>query len=264
MTFERELQVARDLAWKAGQLAMRYFREGVQPEDKSDDSPVTVADRECEKLFVQGLREAFPEDGLLGEEGANEGSENGRRWIIDPIDGTRDFVRYNNLWANLIALEVNGVVEVGVATFPAMEETYWGVRGQGAWRVANGHIERLKISSITEVSRAVVCANGMQNALTNPHPEKLLQFLNQFWAVRSLGGALDAMFVCSGRADFWLEPTAKPWDLAVLQVISKEAGLCYFDYKGEDTIYGGNAILCVPALEPAAREFLGLTPSKAA
>jgi histidinol-phosphatase len=258
MTFDRELQVARDLAWKAGQLAMHHFREGVQAEDKSDDSPVTIADRECEKLFVEGLRAAFPEDGLLGEEGANQSSSNGRRWIIDPIDGTRDFVRYNRLWANLIALEVNGVVEVGVATFPALEEVYWGVRGQGAWRVVGSRIERLHASSINEVGRAVVCSNGMQNSLTNPHPEKLLNFLNQFWAVRSLGGALDAMYVCAGHADFWLEPTAKPWDLAVIQVIAKEAGLLYFDYKGEDTIYGGNAILCVPALEDQARSFLGL------
>jgi fructose-1,6-bisphosphatase/inositol monophosphatase family enzyme len=100
--------------------------------------------------------------------------------------------------------------------------------------------------------------NGLQNKLKKPHSGKILAFFEQFWAVRSLGGALDAMYTCAGQADFWLEFSAKPWDLAVIQVIAKESGLRYFDYTGADTIYGGNAVLCVPGLEPVARTFLGL------
>ncbi len=259
MVFETELELARDLGRRAGLLALEYQERGVTAEDKADSSPVTIADRECEKLIAGEILRVFPDDGLLGEEGASREGTSGRRWIVDPIDGTRDYVRGNRLWCNLIALEADGVVEVGVCTFPALGETYWAVRGKGAWRSLNGHTSRIHCSAIDSVSRAVLCANGLQNALQRPHSDKILAFFDQFWTVRSLGGALDAMYTCAGHADFWLEFSAKPWDLAVIQVIAKEAGLRYFDYTGADTIYGGNAVLCVPTLEPAAREFLGIS-----
>jgi histidinol-phosphatase len=258
MAFEVELELARDLGAQAGLLALEYRRNGISAEDKPDDSPVTVADRECEKLIAGEVLRSFPNDGLLGEEGAHREGLSGRRWIIDPIDGTRDYVRGNRLWCNLIALEVRGVVEVGVCTFPALGESFWAVRGQGAWRSLDGETTRIHCSAIDRASRAVLCVNGLQNTLKTPHSEKALGFFDQFWTVRSLGGALDAMYTCAGHADIWLEYSAKPWDLAVIQVIARESGLRYFDYAGADTIYGGNAILCVPALEAVARTFLGL------
>jgi fructose-1,6-bisphosphatase/inositol monophosphatase family enzyme len=259
MAFEKELDLARSLGLRAGQLALEYLERGVSAEDKADASPVTVADRECEKLIAAEILRVFPADALLGEEGANRDGVSGRRWIVDPIDGTRDYVRGNRLWCNLIALEANGVVELGVCTFPALGESYWAVRGAGAWRSLNGQTSRIHCSAIECASRAVLCVNGLQNTLKTPHSDKILAFFDQFWTVRSLGGALDAMSACAGQADFWLEFAAKPWDLAVIQVIAKEAGLRFFDYTGADTIYGGNAVLCVPALEPLAREFLELS-----
>src|SRR5438132_5948356 len=104
MAFEREIELAKLVAQEAGALALDYQRRGVRAELKSDESPVTAADRACEKLIVDRLEQEFPEDGVLGEEGANREGRNGRRWIIDPIDGTRDFVRGIPLWAVLIAL----------------------------------------------------------------------------------------------------------------------------------------------------------------
>ena len=114
MPFEKELAVARRVARESGELAMRLQAQGVEAEEKADLSPVTIADKECEKLISRLLLEAFPDDGLLGEEGANRESANGRKWIIDPIDGTRDFVRGTPVWSVLIGLEVDGVVETGV------------------------------------------------------------------------------------------------------------------------------------------------------
>lgn len=256
MAFQRELEVARDLAWRAGQQSLQYMLQGVSAENKDDDSPVTVADREAEKLFVAGLQAVFPQDGLMGEEGASVKGAGGRRWIIDPVDGTRDFVRRNRLWANLIALEVDGVVEVGVATFPALDEVYWAVRGQGAWRSVGSRTERLHHSAIPTIREAVLCANRMQDGLIVPYSKKLLEFMSRFWAVRSLGGAMDSMFVCSGSAEVWLEPTCKPWDLAVPQVIAHEAGCRFFDYSGKDHIYGDNAVICTPALEGEVKRLL--------
>lgn len=258
MAFERELEVARQAARRAGELALTHFRSGVQPEDKPDASPVTIADRECERLFVRLLSEAFPDDGFLGEEGAESKGASGRRWIIDPIDGTRDFVRGNRLWSNLIGLEVDGIVEVGVATFPGLGNQYWAVRGGGAWR-ADGIVEtQMSCSAITNVSRSVVSFNQLNHALRHKRAEKILPFLSQFWAVRCLGGALDAMFVAAGSAEVWLEPNLKPWDLAALSVIAKEAGCRFFAYNGKDSIYEGDGAICVPALEPVLRDFLDL------
>src|SRR5512141_1444278 len=118
MTWERELEVARAAARKAGEVALRHQRAGVTPEAKADLSPVTIADKDAERLLVAELSGAFPGDGFLGEEGASVEGTSGRRWVIDPIDGTRDFVRGVPHWAVLIGLEAQGTVVAGVAYFP--------------------------------------------------------------------------------------------------------------------------------------------------
>src|SRR4051794_34498006 len=130
MPFEQELSVAQDIARQSGALALKMQAQGVQPEDKADNSPVTLADKECEKLISRLLMEAFPEDGLLGEEGASKEPANGRKWIIDPIDGTRDFIRGAPVWSVLIGLEVDGVVETGVCYLPARGEMLSAIRGK--------------------------------------------------------------------------------------------------------------------------------------
>ena len=133
MAYEVELRVARQAALAAGESALQHQRRGVTAESKADASPVTIADKESEKLIATALTQAFPDDGLLGEEGASATGHSGRRWIIDPIDGTRDFLRGNPLWGVLIGLEDRGEVVAGVAHFPGMSRTYWASRGGGAF-----------------------------------------------------------------------------------------------------------------------------------
>src|ERR1700760_150817 len=118
MAFEQEIEVAKQLAREAGELALAFQQKGVTAETKYDESPVTAADRACEKMIVETISREFPEDGVLGEEGANREARNGRKWIIDPIDGTRDFVRNIPLWAVLIGFEVDGEVVAGAAHSP--------------------------------------------------------------------------------------------------------------------------------------------------
>ena len=143
MAWEREIEVCRDVARRAREiLALRHAAKGVVGEDKADDSPVTVADRECERLIVSELRAAFPGDGFLGEEGASDEGTSGRRWIVDPIDGTRDFLRGLPTWSNLIGLEVDGEVVLGTCNLAAQGELYWAVRGQGACGTSGGCASR--------------------------------------------------------------------------------------------------------------------------
>jgi len=250
MLFEREIGVARQAATRSAELALRHQAAGIRAETKPDASPVTAADRECERLISSALEEAFPEDGLLGEEGAHKESKSGRRWIIDPIDGTRDFVRGNPLWSVLIGLEEQGEVVAGVTHLPLLGATYWAARGGGAFR--NG--QQIRVSAVSDPAGAVLSMNSLGRVA---HMPRLIQTMGRFWAVRSLGGAPDAMMLAAGQMDAWIEPQVSPWDLAAPQVILEEAGAVFFDFRGLRTIYGGNAIACVPGLEKDLRAVCG-------
>jgi histidinol phosphatase-like enzyme (inositol monophosphatase family) len=245
MAFEHELEIAKELTQEAGALALDYQRRGITPETKSDLSPVTAADRACEKLIVDRLAREFPDDGVVGEEGANRESRNGRKWIIDPIDGTRDFVRGIPLWAVLIGLELDGEVVAGAAHSPRQGLLLSAVKGQGTW--ANG--ERLRVSTVSDPAQAVLAFNGFNKAGVAGMASRLLPWVQRFWAVRGLGGSVDAMLLAQGQADVWIEPSAQPWDLAALKILVEEAGGRFASFSGQNTIYGGNAYACTPALE---------------
>lgn len=255
-SYQKEITFGREIAKKAGDLALHYRQGGIGFDAKSDESPVTIADRECEKLIVAGLQEVFPDDGLLGEEGALKDSANGRKWIIDPIDGTRDFIRGTRAWSVLIGLEENDQVVAGFAYFPATGEMFSASKGGGAF----WDDQKISVSNIAKQSDALLCVNGLSFMRRYPFAGDLLEWMASFWTVRSMGGCLDAMLVSTGRADVWLEAQAKPWDLAPLKIIAEEAGAVCFDFAGQDTIYGGNYVICVPALEAEVRRFVARPP----
>ena len=253
MPFEKELEVAKEVAARAAALAIEY-QPGIVAEIKSDLSPVTAADRACEHLISTTLAEYFPDDGQIGEEGAGRESRNGRRWIIDPIDGTRDYVRGNPLWANLIALEENGTAVAGVVNLPLLGATYWAARGEGAFR--NG--ERMHVSSKSSISESALCLNGFNFLNGIAFRSRLLDWMDGFWSIRGLGGAADAMLVAGGQAEIWIEPHAALWDLAPLKVIVEEAGGVFLNFDGGKNPGGGNCAICAPGLEAELRKFLGL------
>jgi histidinol-phosphatase len=251
MAYERELAIGADIARKAGELALKISEGNLAVESKSDESPVTIADKACEKLIVEELSAAFPGDGLLGEEGASQQSTNGRRWIIDPIDGTRDFIRGTRAWSILIGLEEKGKVVAGHAYFPALGEMFSAAKGEGAFQDGS----RIHASKIQKKSDALLCCNGLGFMHRYPFAKDLILWISEFWTVRSMGGCLDAMLVAGGHADAWIEAQAKPWDLAPLKIIAEEAGCVTFDFDGNDTIYGGNYVICVPALADEIKRF---------
>ncbi len=251
MPFGKEIEIARKAAERSAALALRHQAAGVRTETKADASPVTQADRECEKLIASMLEQAFPEDGILGEEGSRKDSRNGRRWIIDPIDGTRDFVRGNPLWSVLIGLEQDGEVQAGVVHLPVLGDTCWASRGGGAFR----NDARLRVSKITDSGAAVLSVNGLNRIREMPFARGLIDWASRFWAYRCLGGTPDAMMLAAGQIDAWIEPTVAEWDLAATQVILEEAGAVFFDFQGARTIYGTNAVACTPGLEAELRAF---------
>jgi histidinol phosphatase-like enzyme (inositol monophosphatase family) len=251
MGFGKEIEAARKAAVRSAALALRHQSAGIQAESKPDDSPVTIADRECERLIAGMLEDAFPDDGLLGEEGARKESKSGRRWIIDPIDGTRDFVRGNPLWSVLIGLEEHDEIVAGVVHLPLLSQTCWASRGGGAFR----NDTRMRVSSIDDPRLAVLSVNSLNRIGGMPFAERLIEWAGQFWACRCLGGTPDAMMLAAGELDAWIEPKVAAWDLAAVQVIIEEAGAKFFAFNGVRSIHEGNAIACTTGLERELREY---------
>jgi len=251
--FEKELHYARAAALKAADNALRIQRLGVTAESKSDLSPVTIADKEGEKIISDILSEAFPDDAILGEEGASKPGASGRRWIIDPIDGTRDFVRGNLLWCVLIGLEEEGgEVKAGVAHFPMLSQTYFAARGVGAYL----NDSRIQCSTISSIDQSAIMVNVGNKIVHRPDALKWNEFIGRFWSFRCLGGALDAMAVSQGQAELWIEPAAQSWDFAPMQIIAEEAGARFFNLQGERTIHGHSGVVCAPGIEAEVRHFL--------
>ncbi len=253
MEFEHELFVARQAARRASEIALKIQLTGFDTESKSDESPVTVADRECEKAIVGMISEAFPGDGFLGEEGASSETTTGRRWIIDPIDGTRDFVRGLPLWSHLIGLEQDGQVVAGVCYMPLLNHIYFAARGLGAYCDDT----RIYASTKKAANESLLCANQLGGWSKHPLGKGLLEWASTFWGVRSLGGCLDAMLVASGRAEVWIEPKLAPWDMAGPRIILEEAGAGFLNLDGGSTIYSTNVVAFGPGLEPVVRQFIG-------
>ncbi len=244
MSYEREVAAAKTWAEEAGKLAAEFQIKGVTAELKADESPVTAADRACEKLIVERIEREFPGDGVLGEEGSSRGGSSGRKWIVDPIDGTRDFVRGIPLWAVLIGLEDQGEIVAGAACCPGQHSLIWASKGAGTW--FNG--ERTRVSNRSEPAQSVLSFNGFNKAGVALF-DGLLPWVAEFGAVRGLGGAFDATLLATGRADVWIEPNAQPWDLAALKILVEEAGGCFGAFDGSNSIYKGNAWACAPGFK---------------
>jgi histidinol-phosphatase len=252
MILQPEIDFARRIAHAAGENARTIRAGGISPESKADDSPVTIADKDNERLLREAIEREFPADGILGEEGSRKSGTSGRRWIIDPIDGTRDFVRGNRFWCVLVALEEAGESQVGVAHFPMLDETYWAVRGGGSWC----NQQRLQASTVTNFESCVCSPNGLSHPAARPYLPVINDLMQRSWAVRAFGGALDACLLAAGKVDFWWEPKVEPWDLAALKLILEEAGAAFFAFDGSRSIEKRTAIACAPGLEQAVRRIL--------
>jgi fructose-1,6-bisphosphatase/inositol monophosphatase family enzyme len=257
MSFQRETDTMLSAARQAGELALRHFTGGTVAEVKRDASPVTAADRECEQLIERILSSAFPDDGILGEEGAFQPSRSRRRWLIDPIDGTRDFVRRNTLWAIQIALEAEGRIVLGSIYFPCLNEMLHAVSGGGCfWNDA-----RTLAADTSRLDKAIVMLSGLKAAWQVWSPDAVRQLIEICWTVRSYGASYDVAMLARGKTDIWLSSGGKEWDYAPAQVIAQEAGARFLTQDGTDRIDADHCLICTLGLEPELRRFLRIADS---
>jgi histidinol-phosphatase len=234
---DKRLEIAIAAARAGGQIALRYFRTVLAVELKDDRSPVTQADRECERCIGEVLRRAFPDYGIMGEEfGERPGA--GARWIVDPIDGTQNFIRGIPYFATLIGLEEEGEITTGVVYAPAVDDLLYAQRGAGAFDSGG----RLHVSSVRSLPEATVLFGGLGLFRRAGRWAALERLVQASGRQRGFGDYFGHTFVARGQAEAMVELDLRPWDLAAIKIVIEEAGGRFTDFAGVSTIYGGTAI----------------------
>lgn len=257
------LRFALRMASAASDLILEYYQvDGLLVESKSDDSPVTVADRGAEKLIRKMLSESFPHDGILGEEFDSVLSQNGYRWIIDPIDGTKPFIHGVPLFGTLIGIELDSRMVAGVCRFPALNEVVYAAEGQGCWwQIRNQAPRQTFVSGITSISEARMMFTEPTHWRTTGRFDSIVAVMNQVKVARGWGDCYGHAMVATGRAEMAIDPLMSPWDIAALIPILREAGGTCSDWKGVETVTGGDGVSVVPAMKDAVLSILKNAPA---
>ena len=253
--YEREIQKALEITRKAGKLALEYFEEATPAEEKEDSSPVTIADRECEKLISRLIQENFADDGILGEEGSLIPSRSGRRWLIDPIDGTRDFVRRNSFWSVQLSLQIGNEVVLGLIYCPCSDEMLYAANERGCF----WNDTQVSASDINRLDKSILMVSGFKSAWNSWPPEAVRSLTENCWTVRCYGGCYDVMMLARGKADIWLSGSGMEWDYAPAQVIARECGARFLTRSGTDRIDARHCVLCTPGIEQEVRTILQIS-----
>lgn len=232
------LRFALEQAEKAGALTLQHFGAVLSSDTKGDGTPVTEADRGAEMLLRSAIHKAFPDHGILGEEFGEENPGAEVRWILDPIDGTRSFVRGIPLYGVLIGIEVGGVPSVGVAHFPALRETVGAALGHGCrW---NGRPAR--VSSVRSLPHAAALTTEPADLLEGPEARGWRRLVEECSLARTWGDCYGHILVATGRAEIMVDPVLAPWDAAPFLPILTEAGGRFTDREGRERSDGGSGI----------------------
>jgi histidinol-phosphatase len=237
-----DLGLAHELADAADAITRARFEAAdLVVEAKPDLTPVTDADRAVEEAVRQTIEARRPGDAVVGEEYGATGTSN-RRWIVDPVDGTKNFVRGTPSWATLIALEVDGVVTVGCVSAPALARRWWAARGEGAWVSSPTGTRRCHVSKVSALDDAFLSYASLHGWAEHRRLDAFLDLTKRVWRTRAYGDFWSHMLVAEGAVDISCEPEVSLWDLAALQPIVEEAGGRFSDLAGAARPDGGSVV----------------------
>ena len=228
-------EFAVDLSWKAGRRTLAYFQAGVAAEEKDDGTPVTLADREAERVLREGVHERFPNDTLVGEEYGEDQGNSSRTWVFDPIDGTKGFVHGVPLYSVLVAMVEDGRPKIGVIHLPGLGETVYAFEGGGCWW--NGR--RARVSTVDRVDQSLVLCSDFPGQEQENTPERLY---DKARLRRTWGDAYGYAMVATGRAEIMVDPVVAPWDVAAIPPILQEAGGRFSAFDGDPSYEAGSGI----------------------
>jgi len=239
-----DLSLALMLADRADALTRaRFGALDLRVDTKPDLTPVTDADRAVESELREVLGRDRPGDSIVGEEFGGTTTFSGRQWIVDPIDGTKNFVRGVPVWASLIALLEDGVPTVGVVSAPALHRRWWAARGQGAFVSVDGaKARRLSVSSVAELGAASLSFSSLSGWAHLGLREKFIELTDAVWRVRAYGDFLSYCLLAEGAVDIAAEPEVSVWDLAALDILVREAGGQLTSLNGTAGPHGGSAV----------------------
>jgi len=248
------MEAALEAARRAGDLALKFYGRRIPVDTKADGSPVTEADRAAESIAREWIEAHFPQDGILGEEHGRVRPEARRRWLIDPIDGTKSFVRGVPLWGSLVAVVEGDGVLAGAAVFPALGERLAAAPGCGCWW--NG--SRCSVSTVSDLALATVLGTDGRFPDT-PRGDGWARLASAAALCRTWGECYGYLLVATGRSEVMVDPVLSPWDAAPLVPIIEEAGGVLTDWEGRHGFAGGSAIATNAALASEVRRLLGVT-----
>lgn len=244
LDLDQALAVAREAAAAAAEVLMYYWHAGVEAEIKADATPVTVADREAERVIRQIIGKAYPDHAIDGEEEGLTGNSP-LRWLVDPLDGTASFVRRTPFFSTQIALMVEGELVLGVSTAPVYGETLWARRGGGAWSDSG----RLSAADTADLAHASLSIGNVKTLAAGPHWSVLGELIQQVERTRGLGDFCHYHLLAQGALDIVVESDVNILDIAALAVIVREAGGIFTDLDGTDLSLDTRSVLAaVPAL----------------
>ncbi len=254
---ELAMNVAKSAAEAAARTARPHWEKGVNVETKADRSPVTIADRESEEVIIRTIKSTFPDHSLLTEESGAHPGDPGRRWIVDPLDGTRGFTRGGKFWGPLVAFELDGEVVAGAMAMPALNLVYWAAQGRGCFR--NG--TPCRVSSIEDWSASTLSLGELRPLLSAPHTEGVLELIRTAASARDYGDLAGCALVLDGQAEAWIEAGVKPWDLGPAKILIEEAGGRFTSFDGDQSLEPGTAIGSNGRVHGRVLSVLGTRPS---
>jgi histidinol-phosphatase len=239
-----DLALALTLADHADTLTRaRFGALDLRIDTKPDLTPVTDADRAVEADLREVLARERPDDSVVGEEFGGTTTFTGRQWIIDPIDGTKNFVRGVPVWASLIALLEDGMPSVGVVSAPALQRRWWAARGQGAFVTVDGDPpRRLSVSSVAQLRSASLSFSSLSGWAQRGLRDRFIGLTDAVWRVRAFGDFLSYCLVAEGAVDIAAEPEVSVWDLAALDILVREAGGMLTGLDGAAGPHRGSAV----------------------
>lgn len=246
---QARLLAAVEFGREAGRGTLKHFRQGVSVERKSDDTPVTIADREAELLLRERIGEKFPDDAILGEEFPEKAGTSGYQWILDPIDGTKSFICGVPLYGTMIGVTFRDAPQIGVVDLPGLDERYYAAVGGGAWMIrGEGPPESIHCSDAKQLNDGLFCSSQIDVFSERGAGAAFLTLQKQAWITRTWGDCFGYMLVASGRALAMVDPRMSIWDAAALAPILQEAGGSFTDWSGTARIDGGEGIGAAPGV----------------
>ncbi len=247
---EDDLAFANELADRADEITLEVFSRAFEVRHKADATPVTEADVRVEEMIRAEIAARFPDDAVLGEEGGVLEGTSGRVWVIDPVDGTKNFTDRIQVWGTLIGLLVDDEPAVGVASAPALRERYAAARGTGAR--LNG--KPIRVSTVADLDGAMVCSSGVKDWLDGPLAPPYRRVIEASRRTRGFGDFWGHVLVARGSADLMLETILRTWDFVAVSVIVEEAGGRMTTLEGGPLVDRGTALTSNGVLHPAVVE----------